>query len=121
MASIVVTLVDPGAGGNGNAIAAAASTPVVQAKAHPRGGVLDLRVTSTKAYSYKVYGFTDAASTTLTDGTELAAVTDKAATTGNGDGVQVASDNYAGYAVVVTNADAADAANIGVDRIIRKV
>lgn len=118
MTATVVTLISPT--GNGAAIAAAASTPVVQAPAHPRiGSVIDFRVTCTKAHSYKLYGFTDAASTTLTDGAELTAVTGKAATSGKGYGVQVYSENYAGYALVVTNTDGALAADIGVDRIIR--
>jgi hypothetical protein len=116
----IITLVDPAAGENGNGIAAGAACPVVQTPAHPRAGsVITFRVTCTQAHSYKVYGFTDPDSTTLTDGAEVASVPGKETTSGSGYEVPVFSDrSWAGYALVVTNNHASEAADIGVDRII---
>lgn len=119
-ASVVIALIDPA--GNGANIAAAASTPVVQSPADPRTGAVNVfRVTCTKAHSWKAYGFADASSTTLTDGTEIGAATGKPLTSGNGYEVEVFSDGFAGFAVVVKNEDgAAQTADIGVSRVIAK-
>lgn len=111
----VTTLINPAAGQNGNAIAAAAACPVVQA-GRTANEVMTFRVTCTQAHSYKVYGFTGA-STTLTDGTELASVSGKAASTGNGYGVTVYPDAWSGIAIVVTNNAAAATADMGVYQI----
>lgn len=119
-ASVVITLIDPAT--NGNAIAAAAACPVVVSPADPHVGAENTyMVTCTKSHSYKVYGFQNTTTTTLTDGTELSSASGKPLTSGNGYAVTVFSDGaFAGYAVVVTNTDGAQTANIGVSRIIAK-
>ena len=122
MASTAIALIVPGAGGNGHQIANAAATPVVQSPAdRNRDHAMTFRVICAVVHDVHVYGFLDAASTTLTDGSELEdnKLTTHAATTGNGYTVTVFGDRaWDGIAVVVTNKSGAAAADIGVDRIV---
>jgi len=122
MASTLITLIDPAAGQNGNAIADAAATPVVQTPAdRDRNHTHIFRITGTQVHDVKVYGFADKTSTTLTDGTELESLakTNHAATSGNGYELEIFSTrSWEGYAVVITNKSGGDAGNFGVYRVV---
>ena len=121
MASQAIPLIVPGAGGNGNQIAANAATPVVQSVAdRNREHAMVFRVICPVVHDYRVLGFLDKTSTTLTDGSDLQApVTSHAATTGAGYAVTVFADRaWDGVALIVVNKSGGAAADVGVDRIV---
>lgn len=120
--SHALPLIVPGAGGNGNAIANNAATPVVQSGADlHRDNAMTFRIIAAGVHTLQVFGFLDVTSTTLTDGSEMESLrqTSHAATTGNGYTVTAFADHaWAGVACVVTNKSGGNL-NIGVDRIVQ--